>query len=562
MSFLTKLKQAKSISDVAHILGCSPAALTYTIYKSKVKYNTFKIKKKSGEDRCIAAPERKLKELQKRLAKGLQECVDQISNDRETETSAHGFVKGKSILTNAYKHKNKNLVLNIDLENFFDTINFGRVRGYFIYNKNFALTEKVASVIAQIACNENKLPQGSPCSPIISNLIGQILDVKLSSLAKKNKCFYTRYVDDITFSTNQKAFPESIASINDTQIIIGKKLRNEIDRAGFKVNDSKTRIQLSNSRQDVTGLVVNQKVSVKSEVKHLVRAMADSFFKNNTAFISIDGKKENVSLERLNGMLSFIYNIRAGVNGTRGCKHISQHDSFENMYASFLFYKNFAANKSTIIICEGETDNIYLKYAFQSLVDSYPELQLIRKGTKKRLDLSIYKQTRTLGKLLDITDGTGNNIKFIKTYRQSMRRYTSPPKVFPVIVLLDNDSGSSSIDGIINRDFSDFREVCDGFTYVCENLYIVKTPLIGDKKESKIEDFFDSKTLSKTLGSKTFTAENKFDKEQHYGKRKFAEIIIKQNHKEIDFSNFKKIIDLFNDVILHYQKKVNQNFNL
>ncbi|ECD3896290.1 RNA-directed DNA polymerase [Salmonella enterica subsp. enterica serovar Gloucester] len=561
MSFLTKLKQAKNVSDVAHILGCSPAALTYTIYKNNAKYTTFKIKKKSGGERCITSPDRKLKELQKRLAKGLQECFDEINKGRDTETSAHGFVKGKSILTNAYKHKNKNLVLNIDLENFFDTINFGRVRGYFIYNKGFALTEKVASVIAQIACNENKLPQGSPCSPIISNLIGQILDVKLRSMAKKNKCFYTRYVDDITFSTNQKTFPESIANINDTQVIIGKKLRNEIEKAGFKVNDSKTRMQLRNSRQDVTGLVVNQKVSVRSEMRHLARAMTDSFFKNNTAFISIDGKEENVSIERLNGILSFIYNIRTGVYGANGFKNTSLHDSFERMYACFLFYKNFAANKSTVIICEGETDNIYLKYAFRSLVGCYPELQVIKKGVKKRLDLSIYRQTKTLENLLNITDGTGNNIKFIKTYRQSMRRYASPPKVFPVIVLLDNDSGSSSIDGIINRDFIDTREVCDGFTYVCENLYIVKTPLIDKKKESKIEDFFDSHTLSKTLGSKTFTSENKFDKEQHYGKKKFAEIIVKQNYKEIDFSNFKKIIDLFNDVILHYQEKRNQRFN-
>lgn len=557
MSFLTKLKQAKNTSDVAHILGCSPAALTYTIYKSKVKYTTFKIKKKNGGERCITAPERKLKELQKRLAKGLQECFDEINKGRETEMSAHGFVKGKSILTNAYKHKNKKLVLNIDLENFFDTINYGRVRGYFIYNKHFTLTDKVASVIAQIACNENKLPQGSPCSPIISNLIGQILDVRLSSLARKNKCFYTRYVDDITFSTNQKIFPESIISINNTQMVIGDKLNNKIERAGFKVNNSKTRVQLNNSRQDVTGLVVNQKVNVRSEVKHLARAMTNSFFKINSAFISIDGKKENVSIERVNGMLSFIYNVRAGVYSLNGCNSNSQHDSFERMYTSFLFYKNFAANRNTVIICEGETDNIYLKYAFQSLVESYPELQIIKKGVKKRLDLSLYKQTKTLKDLLNITDGTGNNIKFIKTYKQSMRKYTSPPKAFPVIVLLDNDSGSNSIEGIINRDFSDTREICDGFIYVCENLYIVKTPLIENKEETKIEDFFDSKTLSKKLGNKTFTADNKFDKELYYGKRKFAELIVKQNYKEVDFSNFKKIIDLFYSVILHYQEKGN-----
>ncbi len=76
-------------------------------------------------------------------------------------------------------------VLNIDLNNFFDEFNFGRVRGFFIINNNFQLTPEVATTIAQIACYKNKLPQGSPASPVITNLITHILDVRLSRLAKK-----------------------------------------------------------------------------------------------------------------------------------------------------------------------------------------------------------------------------------------------------------------------------------------------------------------------------------------------------------------------------------------
>ncbi|EPC3745689.1 hypothetical protein SM135_004247 [Salmonella enterica] len=137
-----------------------------------------------------------------------------------------------------------------------------------------------------------------------------------------------------------------------------------------------------------------------------------------------------------------------------------------------------------------------------------------------------------------------------------MSGFVCPPQNYPVILLMDNDSGSNGIEGLINRDFSDTREIHDGYTYVCENLYVVKTPLIDGKKETKIEDFFDCKTLSKKLGDKTFSASNNFDKSLYFGKRKFAELIVKQNHKEIDFSNFKMIIDLFYLVICDYQKRL------
>ena len=98
------------------------------------------------------------------------------------------------------------MVLNIDLENFFESFHFGRVRGFFIKNNNFLLPIEVATVIAQISCYEGKLPQGAPSSPIISNLICEILDYRLLKIAKKYKLNYTRYADDLTFSTNDKNF--------------------------------------------------------------------------------------------------------------------------------------------------------------------------------------------------------------------------------------------------------------------------------------------------------------------------------------------------------------------
>ncbi|HGW7490657.1 TPA: reverse transcriptase domain-containing protein, partial [Escherichia coli] len=113
--------------------------------------------------------------------------------------------------------------------------NFGRVRGYFIANQNFKLHPNVATIIAQIACLDGSLPQGSPCSPVITNLICRILDFRLSKLAVTYGCSYSRYADDITFSTNKKNIPDALVS-NEKENEPGKILVEEIHRAGFTLN--------------------------------------------------------------------------------------------------------------------------------------------------------------------------------------------------------------------------------------------------------------------------------------------------------------------------------------
>jgi RNA-directed DNA polymerase len=103
------------------------------------------------------------------------------------------------------EHKNRRYVLNLDLHDFFPTFNFGRVRDFFIKNLDLLVPEKVATVIAQIACYEGSLPQGSPCSPVIADMIAHILDVRLAQLARRYKATYSRYADDLTFSTMRRS---------------------------------------------------------------------------------------------------------------------------------------------------------------------------------------------------------------------------------------------------------------------------------------------------------------------------------------------------------------------
>lgn len=216
MTKLERLKAADNLEDVARILNFKPSALSFILYKKgmSANYTNFDIKKRSGGTRTISAPTPDLKLLQRRLSKLLQDSATEIrTGNKFGDNVSHGFKRGRSVVTNAAAHRRHRFVFNVDLKDFFGTINFGRVRGYFLKDQHFALKPRVATVVAQIACFDNKLPQGSPCSPVISNLIGNLLDVHLVKLALREGCTYTRYADDLTFSTNKKIFPARIAQL-------------------------------------------------------------------------------------------------------------------------------------------------------------------------------------------------------------------------------------------------------------------------------------------------------------------------------------------------------------
>lgn len=249
-SSLETLRSASSLNDLAGVLGFKPKKLAYILYKQNdsSKYKEFQIPKRAGGFRHISAPSGGLKLLQGRLAELLQNCQEELEQQMESQKGnsiSHGFKRQRSIYTNARQHRNRRYVFNIDLHDFFGTIHFGRVRGFFIKDKRFKLDPKVATIIAQIACFRNCLPQGSPCSPIISNLVGHILDIQLVKIASRAGCVYTRYADDLTFSTNKRCFPSSIAIKSEDSEhawMPGPELLRVLNHSGFKVNPKKTRM--------------------------------------------------------------------------------------------------------------------------------------------------------------------------------------------------------------------------------------------------------------------------------------------------------------------------------
>ncbi len=264
----------KSPRELAKLLEVKYSQLIYHLYKvpAEEKYVTFEVPKKSGGHRRISAPAKSLKIIQRKLGQVLASVY-------EGKASVHGFVQGRSIVTNAQTHRRQKYVFNLDLLNFFPSINFGRVRGLFIaipYN----LPSSVATVLAQICCHDNQLPQGAPTSPIVSNLICSSLDTQLLRLAQRNRSLYTRYADDITFSTSMPSFPRQLAREDRSGLVVpGKELGAIIRHNGFGVNLNKVRLRTRYRRQEVTGLTVNKFPNLPRKFVRQIRAMLHAWDK-------------------------------------------------------------------------------------------------------------------------------------------------------------------------------------------------------------------------------------------------------------------------------------------
>ena len=254
-------------ADVAQLLDTSTAQLNFLLHArtESRRYTEFTIAKRRGGTRTIFAPRDDLKILQRKLAERLGQAY-------QTRDVAYAFVEGRGITDNADRHLRCRHVLNVDLKNFFPTINFGRVRGLFIILK---ASPAAATVLAHICCHKDTLPQGAPTSPVMSNMICARMDRELLGLAKKHHCVYTRYADDLTFSKKSGAFPTELArrDEDDSRTILGQELRAIIESNGFRPHPGKVWLFNRQARQVVTGLVVNAKRNVRREWVRQLRAM-------------------------------------------------------------------------------------------------------------------------------------------------------------------------------------------------------------------------------------------------------------------------------------------------
>lgn len=249
--------------ELADLLGINYNDLRFLCYHRDVvncdHYHHYTIPKRNGGERHIAAPRILLKNTQRKVLELILEKV-------EISDSAHGFLKGKSVVSSADSHtKNPKLLINMDIENFFPTITFKRVRGMF---KSFGYSGYISSLLAMICTycermaievkeqtkyvktSERILPQGSPSSPMITNIICKNLDKRINDLAKIYDFKYSRYADDMSFS-----FEKNIEKDQIRKVIY--EICSIVNNEGFKINRDKTRYLKGNNRQCITGVVIN-----------------------------------------------------------------------------------------------------------------------------------------------------------------------------------------------------------------------------------------------------------------------------------------------------------------
>ena len=292
--------------ELARAMNISLGRLRFLAFNRKIStishYKRFYLPKKSGGKRLISAPMPMLKKAHYWI---LENILYKIS----PSNSAHGFVPKRSIVTNAQHHVQQDVVINVDLKDFFPTIIFQRVKG--LYHA-LGYSEQISTILALI-CTEpevdkieidrktyyaakspRKLPQGAPCSPAITNLICHRLDHRFEGMAKKFGFIYTRYADDLTFSANGQSAEA-----------VGKLLwsvRKIVEDEGFVIHPKKISVMRKGSRQCVTGIVVNEKPSINRETLRKFRALLHQIEQSGT-----DGKSWNNGKNLENSMRGYAH---------------------------------------------------------------------------------------------------------------------------------------------------------------------------------------------------------------------------------------------------------------
>lgn len=565
---------------MAAILGEQSKVLSYWLYRADLskKYTQYSIPKKNGGWRIITAPQDGLKRIQTKLARLLADIYNDIEQRRLNESFdgvtvsqcvlSHGFKDNYSIITNAKIHVGKRFVFNTDLENFFPSISFGRVRGFFINDRNFRLHEEVATTIAQIACYQNQLPQGAPCSPIISNFIGHMLDIKLNKMAKKGNCSYTRYADDLTFSTNEKHFPAEIARLvagTADRWVAGNGLISRVYASGFRINHDKSRMQLPMSRQETTGLTVNQKVNVAATYYKTARSMCDRLFKEGYCFEIVSGKWVEVPAAKLQGRMDFIHSVRRGRLGIsldhvpkkrwptayRNRENIfrEQQRAFTSIYEKLLNYRSFHEMAKPTIVGEGITDGLYINAAIRTIGGLYPRLYDPSGNGTPLVDFYKHSDKR---KIYQIGEGAKPLREFAKDYSKLMEPFKTKPSN-PVIVVIDNDKEGRECLTAIGKRWGKTIDGTSSFYHLTSNLYVVPVPASGTTLTS-IEDLFDSTWLAaQDISGRKFTKDNDFDSATHFGKTQLAGQIVRPKRASIKWDGFKPLLQGIQDAILDFE---------
>lgn len=439
-----KVVGCKNINHSNYIKEFTKQNLYLYAYNYSMNYKTIEIDKKNGGKRSIDIPSPSLKKIQQYLIIKISDYLifntsKLIKHEYHSKSisfaykSKHKNVNESAIFLNAYRHKNKNYVLNIDLKDYFHDITFSRIKGYLQKNKYFKADEEVAKIISNIATYNGRLPQGGALSPLISNLISETLDYQLSKIARKYKCNYSRYADDITFSTNKKSFIEKLYSNNK----LSNELESIIKKNGFKINYDKVRLQTNKEKQIVNGLVVNKKVNIS-------RKKYNEFRKNIYQLMRITDSHNNDNLHQeirqYFGRAQFYIDI---ITSPKNHFEKINLNVFTDLKKRFIkeilllyFAKHFVFNYKTTIFVEGPSDKIIYKKILKGK-DIKGDYDFIYHSPK--FFKQIFKDRKSAN------TGTTFLSQILKIYINMSDIQFKDQNSKPIIFIVDNDSAGKSV---------------------------------------------------------------------------------------------------------------------
>lgn len=261
-------------------------------------YTTFQIKKKNGKARRLYAPSPPLKSCQSTINRW-------ILSHLPVSEYATAYCKGSTISQNAAPHIGKRYLLKLDITDFFGSIRFDQVYAAAFNTRYFPV--QIGTMLTQLCCLEDVLVQGAPTSPTLSNLVMYNFDSNIGLWCKKHQIAYTRYCDDMTFSADTPLYP------------VYKRVKDMLENMGMELNEKKTRFINSNNRQTVTGLTVNEKLSISADYKRALRqeiyyalkyGLTDSLIHSGrTEFFSDGEPDDELYLSHLRGKVNFVLQV-------------------------------------------------------------------------------------------------------------------------------------------------------------------------------------------------------------------------------------------------------------
>ncbi len=237
-------------SQLSCVLNVKKSTLYRQAKHIKEFYNSVEIQKKNGGIRKLDIPDVSLMKSQRAIVKN-------ILSKMPVSSFATAYVRHARIENNARPHIGKRYLLKLDITDFFGSIGFEQIYGRVFNSRNFP--PHIGIILTKLCCYKGALPQGAPTSPMLSNLVMYRFDENLGAWCKARRITYTRYCDDMTFSSDKPLYP------------VYQKVKNMLMSSGFELNEKKTLFVTNSGRQSVTGITVNEKLSVSKDYKRKLR---------------------------------------------------------------------------------------------------------------------------------------------------------------------------------------------------------------------------------------------------------------------------------------------------